>query len=51
MTKEEVCQKFVGFASVALPSHKGERIIETVAELDSVDNIAQLTRLLVAGRS
>jgi 2-methylcitrate dehydratase PrpD len=48
MTKEEVCQKFIGFASVALPHDKTEAIIETVAGLDSVDNIRELTRLLVA---
>lgn len=48
MTKEEVCQKFRGFASAALPTQKAETIIETVARLDSVDNLRELTQLLVA---
>lgn len=47
MTKEEVCQKFRGFASAALPPQKAETIIETVARLDSVDNLRELTQLLV----
>ncbi len=50
MMKEEVYQKFEGFASVALPYDKRKAIIETVAGLDSVDNIRELTRLLVADR-
>lgn len=50
MTKEEVCQKFIEFASVALPHHKTEAIIETVARLDSVDNIRELTQLLVVNK-
>jgi len=49
MTQEEVRQKFRDFASAALPGSKIEAIIETVSGLDSVDNITQLTRLLVAG--
>ena len=49
MTQEEVRQKFRDFASAALPVSKIEAIIETVSGLDSVDNITQLTRLLVAG--
>jgi 2-methylcitrate dehydratase PrpD len=47
MTKEEVYQKFRGFASVALPHHKTETIIETIAELKHVDNIRKLSELLV----
>ena len=51
MTEEEVRQKFRDFASVALPDSRIEAIIDTVSRLDSVDNIGQLTRLLVVGRS
>jgi 2-methylcitrate dehydratase PrpD len=50
MTEEEVYQKFRDFASVLLPDSRVEAIIDTVSGLDSVDNIGQLTQLLVAGR-
>jgi 2-methylcitrate dehydratase PrpD len=49
MTKEEVYQKFRGFASAVLPNHNREAIIETVAELERVENIRELIRLVVAG--
>ncbi len=48
MTKEEVYQKFRGFASAVLPNHNREAIIETVAELERVENIRELIRLIVA---
>jgi len=51
MTEEEVHQKFRDFASVALPDSRAEAIIDTVSRLDSVENIGQLTQLLVVGRS
>jgi len=50
MTKEEVYQKFRGFASAALPNHNTEAIIETVAELEGVENIRELIRLLTVVR-
>jgi 2-methylcitrate dehydratase PrpD len=46
MTKEEVNQKFRGFASAVLPNHNTEAIIETVAELERVEDIRELVRLL-----
>jgi 2-methylcitrate dehydratase PrpD len=51
MTEEEVYQKFRDFSSVVLAESRVEAIIDTVSGLDSLDNIGQLTRLLVAGRS
>ena len=48
MTKEEVHQKFRGFASAALSDSKVEAIIEAVAGLDSVKDIRELSQLLVA---
>jgi len=48
MTKEEVYQKFRGFASAVLPNHDTEAIIETVAELERVEHIRELIRLIVA---
>ena len=49
MTKDEVIEKFRGFASVVLPDHVTEAIIEKVAGLDTDDNIRQLIQLLVTG--
>jgi hypothetical protein len=46
MTKEEVYQKFRGFASAVLPNHDIEAIIETVSELERVEDIRELIRLL-----
>ncbi len=51
MTEKEVHQKFRDFSSVVLPVSRAEAIIDTVSRLDSVDNIGQLTQLLVVGRS
>jgi 2-methylcitrate dehydratase PrpD len=48
MTKEEVYQKFTGFASAVLPDYKTEAIIETVAKLEHIDNTHKLSQLLVA---
>ena len=48
MTHEEVCQKFREFASMILPEKNNvEAIIKTVEELDSVNNIRELSQLLV----
>ena len=49
MTKEEVIQKFRGFASAVLPDDKAEAIVETVEQLHLVDDIHDLTKMLVAG--
>jgi 2-methylcitrate dehydratase PrpD len=51
MTEEEVRQKFREFSSVVLPESRAEAIIDTVSRLDSLENIGQLTQLLVVGRS
>jgi len=47
MTKEEVSQKFRGFASAVLHNNEIEAIIETVVKLEHVENIRRLSRLLV----
>ena len=49
MTKDEVVEKFRGFASVVLPDHVIEAIIEKVEGLDTEDNIQELIQLLVTG--
>ncbi|HUT71667.1 MAG TPA: MmgE/PrpD family protein [Desulfatiglandales bacterium] len=49
MTKEEVIQKFRGFASAVFPDDKAEAIVETVEQLHLVDDIHDLTKMLVAG--
>jgi 2-methylcitrate dehydratase PrpD len=48
MTKEEVYQKFRGFASAVLPENKVEAVIGVVEELERVEDIRKLTQLLVA---
>ncbi|MDB4444560.1 MmgE/PrpD family protein [bacterium] len=49
MTKDEVDEKFRGFASVVVPDHITEAIIEKVARLDTVDDIREVSQLLVTG--
>ena len=49
MTKDEVNEKFRGFASVVLSDHVTEAIIEKVEGLDTEDNILELIQLLVTG--
>ena len=48
MTKEEVCQKFRGFASAVLPENKIDAIMGTVEGLERIDDIRKLIKLLVA---
>ena len=48
MTGEEVRQKFRDFASGILPPGKIKGIINMVSELDSIEDITELVRLLVA---
>ena len=48
MSREEVCQKFRGFVTMASPDFDKEAIIETVEALDSVENIRELTQMLTA---
>jgi len=48
MTKEEVWQKFTELASLALPDYKLKAIIETIAEIDHMADICELSRLMTA---
>jgi 2-methylcitrate dehydratase PrpD len=47
MTKEEVYKKFRGFASAVLPENKVEVVIDTVKELERIDDVGKLSELLV----
>jgi 2-methylcitrate dehydratase PrpD len=51
MTEEEVHQKFSDYSCVAFPESRAKAIIDTISGLDLLDNISQLTQLLVVERS
>lgn len=47
MTEEEVAAKFKDFASDALPLTRADRVVESVAGLDSLGDVRELLELLV----
>lgn len=51
MTKDELQDKFKGLASMVLSDDRVEKIIQTVEELEKLDNVYQLGSLLVSNRA
>ena len=49
MTKEELQDKFRGLASMVMSSNRVENIIQTIGELEALDNVRRLGLLLIAG--
>ena len=48
MTKRELDNKFRGLASTVIPDGQAAKIIQTVDDLEGLDNVRNLAQLLVA---